>query len=224
MGISIVIPALDESDALPALLGDLQGLRHAGAELIVCDGGSTDGTPGLARPLCDRVIAAPSGRALQLNAGAAAARGDPLVFLHADSRIPEPAAALLGALGSDEGWGFFPVRLDGASWLLPVVAASMGLRSRLSGIGTGDQGLFVSRRLFDAVGGFPSQPLMEDIEMCKRLRVQAWPRVPGVSIRGSGRRWDRDGALRTILLMWRLRLQYALGADPVKLAQEYRGA
>ena len=223
MGISIVIPALDEVGVLPALLHDLQGLRAAGAELVVCDGGSTDGTRDLAQQLCDRLVVGPPGRALQLNAGAAAARGDPLVFLHADSRVPGPAAALLGALCADDGWGFFPVRLDGESRLLPVVAAAMNLRSRLSGIGTGDQGLIVSRRLFDAVGGFPLQPLMEDIELCRRLRARRWPDVAASAIRSSGRRWDREGALRTILLMWRLRLRYFLGADPARLAREYHG-
>jgi rSAM/selenodomain-associated transferase 2 len=221
--LSIVVPALEEAAVLPALLGDLQALRAQGAELIVCDAGSRDGTAQVAAPLCDRVLQAPRGRAVQMNAGAGAARGDPLLFLHADTRLAPPCLAAIAALQPGQGWGFFPVRLRGRSLLLPLVAWSMNLRSRLSGIGTGDQGLFVSRALFEAVGGFPEQPLMEDVEICTRLGRREPPRVQSVPLESSGRRWDRHGALATILLMWRLRLQYALGADPAALARVYHG-
>jgi len=176
MKLSIVIPALDEEAALPLLLGDLQPLRARGAEIIVVDGGSRDGTMAAAFALADSVLAAPRGRALQLNAGASRARGDLLLFLHADSRAGADTVAAIAALADAPGrWGFFGVRLRGRSKWLGVVARCMGWRSRLGGIATGDQGLFVPRALFAAVGGYPAQPLMEDIEICRRLRRRAAP-------------------------------------------------
>lgn len=224
MRLSIVIPALDEERALPLLLGDLQPLRARGAEIIVADGGSSDGTVAAAGALADVVLATPRGRALQLNAGAARARGELLLFLHADSRVPPECAAAIAALAAaPPRWGFFRVRLQGASKWLGVVARCMGWRSRLSGIATGDQGLFVPRALFAAVGGYPAQPLMEDIEICRRLRRRGAPLAHPALIESSGRRWDRHGALATILLMWRLRLRYFLGADPAALHEAYYG-
>ncbi len=176
MRLSIVIPALDEESALPLLLGDLQPLRARGAEIIVADGGSRDGTVAAAATLADIVLQAPRGRALQLNAGAARARGELLLFLHADSRVPPACVAAIAALAdAPSHWGFFRVRLRGASRWLGVVARCMNWRSRLSGIATGDQGLFVPRALFTAVGGYPAQPLMEDIEICRRLRRRGAP-------------------------------------------------
>lgn len=224
MRLSIVIPALDEESALPLLLGDLQPLRASGAEIIVADGGSSDGTVTVAGALADRVLQAPRGRALQLNAGAERARGELLLFLHADSRVPPAGVAAIAELAdAPSRWGFFCVRLRGASRWLGVVARCMGWRSRLSGIATGDQGLFVPRALFTAVGGYPAQPLMEDIEICRRLRRHGAPLAHPATIESSGRRWDRDGALVTILLMWRLRLRYFLGADPAALSEAYYG-
>jgi rSAM/selenodomain-associated transferase 2 len=224
MCLSIVIPALDEESALPLLLGDLQPLRARGAQIIVADGGSSDGTVAAAGALADIVLQAPRGRALQLNAGAARARGELLLFLHADSRVPPASVAALAALAdAPSRWGFFRVRLRGASRWLGVVARCMDWRSRLSGIATGDQGLFVPRALFAAVGGYPAQPLMEDIEICRRLRRRGAPLAHPATIESSGRRWDRDGALGTILLMWRLRLRYFLGADPAALHEAYYG-
>jgi rSAM/selenodomain-associated transferase 2 len=219
--LSIVIPALDEAAALPLLLADLQPLRAAGHELIVVDGGSSDRTVELALPLSDRVVSSARGRAAQMNTGAAQSSGSILVFLHADTRIDTRAREALEQLDSGDGWGFFRVCLRGRSKMLPLVAWLMAVRSRWSGIATGDQGLFVSRALFDAVGGFPPQPLMEDIEICRRLRARATPRALPLAIESSGRRWDRDGAIRTILLMWWLRLRYFLGADPRALARVY---
>jgi rSAM/selenodomain-associated transferase 2 len=221
--LSVIVPTLDEASVLPALLADLQPLRAGGAELIVCDGGSGDGTAEIAAPIADRVVLAPRGRAAQLNAGARIARGDLLVFLHADTRVSAPCVQALAALSPALGWGFFGLRLRGRSRLLPLVAALMRVRSRLTAIGTGDQGLFVSRALFEAVGGYPQQALMEDIEICRRLRRHAPPFLPAPLLESSGRRWDRDGALRTILLMWSLRLRYFLGADPAALARAYHG-
>ena len=147
-----------------------------------------------------------------------------LLFLHADSRVPPPGVAAIAALAdAAPRWGFFRVRLRGASRWLGVVARSMAWRSRLSGIASGDQGLFVPRALFAAVGGYPAQPLMEDIEICLRLRRHGAPLAHPAFIESSGRRWDRDGALATILLMWRLRLCYFLGADPAALHEDYYG-
>ena len=222
MRLGIVIPARDEAETLPLLLADLQCLRAPDVEIIVVDGGSRDATLARAEGLADQLLTSEAGRARQLAAGAACTNAATLVFLHADTRVSPAAARAIAALGaSDGGWGFFRVRLCGNSWLLPVVACCMWWRSRISGIATGDQGLFVSRELFAAVGGYPAQPLMEDIEICRRLGAVMPGRAIDIELQGSGRRWDRDGALRTIVLMWWLRLRYFLGASPAALHRRY---
>lgn len=222
--LSIVVPALDEARGIGRTLAVLQPLRAAGAaEVIVVDGGSRDGTPARCAGLADRVLAAPRGRARQMNAGAAAARGAVLLFLHADTLLPPRAAALVGgALAGGAAWGRFDVRIDGRGALLAVVAALINLRSRCSGIATGDQAIFVARAAFDAVGGFPDQPLMEDIELSRRLRRIGRPACLRARVLTSGRRWQRHGAWRTIGLMWWLRLRYWLGTPPDALARAYR--
>jgi len=221
--LSVVIPTLDEQQRIAALLGDLAVLRAAGHELIIADGGSSDATVEIAGPLVDRVIVSHRGRALQMNAGANSATGDVLWFLHADSRVPAGAAdELLAAIDGGHHWGRFDVRLSGSRWLLRMVEAMMNLRSCISGICTGDQGIFVERTLFDRIGGFPPIPLMEDIALSKRLRRFAHPACPRrPRLLTSSRRWERFGILRTILLMWRLRLAYALGTEPAELARRY---
>jgi rSAM/selenodomain-associated transferase 2 len=222
--ISVIMPALNEAAALPATLAPLQPLRRAGRiEVVVVDGGSTDGTPRLAAPLADRVLAAPRGRALQMNAGAASARAPVLLFLHADTALPERwVEAVGGALAAGARWGRFDVEIVGEPLALRVVAALMNLRSRVSGIATGDQGIFVERALFVEAGGFPEIPLMEDVALSKALKRRAGrPACLRARVRTSGRRWERRGPLRTIALMWRLRLLYALGADPRRLARSY---
>lgn len=221
--LSVVVPALDEAHGIAATLDALAPLRAAGHEVIVADGGSRDATVALATPRADRVIAAPRGRAAQMNAGAAVATGDVLLFLHADSRLPgDAAAAIDGAIRSGRRWGRFDVAIDGRSRMLPIVAAAMNLRSRLTGIATGDQGIFVERRLFADVGGYPPMPLMEDLALSRTLGRRAGrPACLASRVRTSGRRWDRDGAWRTILLMWRLRAAWALGTDPAQLAKAY---
>jgi rSAM/selenodomain-associated transferase 2 len=220
--ISIVVPVLDEAVRIVAALSTLQPLRAAGAEVIVVDGGSGDDTVARATPLADRVIAAPRGRASQMNAGAAIARGKVLLFLHADTTLPDDALARVGeALRSGAEWGRFDVRIAGASLWLPVVAALMNRRSRLTGIATGDQAMFATRVAFDAIGGFADLPLMEDIELSKRLRKRSRPACLAARVTTSGRRWERHGVWRTILTMWWLRLRYCLGADPDQLAREY---
>ncbi len=220
---SIIVPVLDEGRAIEAALGALQPLRAAGHEVLVVDGGSADETARLASPLADRVLASQRGRALQMNAGAAASRGDVLLFLHADTRLPEAALeAIEAALGrGDRAWGRFDVCIDGRAALLPWVAALMNARSRATGIATGDQAMFVTRAAFAAVGGFPAIPLMEDVALSRALKRISPPACLRARVTTSGRRWERDGTLRTILLMWRLRLAYALGADPRRLARRY---
>lgn len=222
--LSIVVPVLDEAAGIVRTLTALAPLRARGAEVLVVDGGSRDGTQALAVPLCDRVIAAPRGRARQLNAGAAAARASVLLFLHADTLLPEGAdARLLGALADGARWGRFDVRIEGRAPMLKVVAALMNLRSRLTGIATGDQAIFVERTLFDAIGGFPDQPLMEDIEWSRRLRARGEaPACLRARVLTSGRRWETRGVWRTIVLMWRLRWRYWRGESPEALARAYR--
>ena len=220
--VSIVVPVLDEAADIVAALTALQPLRAAGAEVIVVDGGSSDDTVAFATPLADKVIPAPRGRGSQMNAGAALARGEVLLFLHADTHLPEGALTLVaGALRAGCVWGRFDVRIEGASLWLPVIAALMNRRSRVTGIATGDQAMFVTRQAFDAVGGFPDLPLMEDIELSKRLLKLSRPACIAAQVTTSGRRWERHGFWRTVLRMWWLRLRYFLGADPAQLAREY---
>ena len=224
--LSIIVPVLNEAALVAPDLQRLAPLRARGCEIVVADGGSRDGTRELARPHADVVIEAPPGRAAQLNAGAAAAHGDVFLFLHVDSRLPADADLLvLGALQrSGRAWGRFDIEIDGRHPLLPLVARLMNLRSRLSGICTGDQGLFVTAGTFRACGGFPPIALMEDIAISRILKSSSRPLCLKQRIATSGRRWERHGALRTILLMWRLRLAYFCGADPRHLAGLYDAA
>lgn len=220
--LSIVLPALNEAAGIVAALQALEPLRRAGAEVVVVDGGSTDRSAELAGPLADQVLEAPRGRASQMNAGAAAARGGVLLFLHADTRLPEGAERLIAqAVAGGQRWGRFDVRIEGRSAWLPLVAAMMNRRSRLTGIATGDQAMFVSRAAFAAAGGFPDIPLMEDIELSRRLLRTGRPACLAARVTTSGRRWEAQGVWRTILRMWWLRLRFFLGADPRRLAVEY---
>jgi rSAM/selenodomain-associated transferase 2 len=221
--LSIIVPVLDEGEGIAHMLDGLADLRALGVEVIVVDGGSRDATIQRARLRADGVISAPRGRALQMNAGAARASGDVLLFLHADTRLPADAdhVVLNGLERSGRAWGRFDVRIEGGHPLLPVVAWFMGMRSRITGIATGDQAIFVRRNAFHAAGGFPAIPLMEDIALCKRLRRVSWPLCLRERVVTSGRRWEKNGVLLTILLMWRLRLAFFLGADPKGLAHRY---
>jgi len=214
---------LDEAARIGEALRALAPFRARGAEVIVADGGSVDATVEIARPLADRVITAPRGRSAQMNAGAAVANGDVLLFLHADTMLP-PEADLLVAEGLREGtwqWGRFDVQLDGRSPLLPVVAGLMNWRSLATGIATGDQAMFVTRAAFQAAGGFPDIALMEDVALSKRLKRVSRPLSLTARVIVSGRRFDERGAVRMVLLMWRLRLAYFFGADPAALARRY---
>ncbi len=221
MRLSIVVPALNEAAGIAAALAPLQALRRDGHEVIVVDGGSDDDTAALAAPLADHVLASRRGRAPQMNAGANRAKGDALLFLHADTRLPTAAPALVASALQHRAWGRFDVRIDGRSPWLPVVGAMMNLRSRLSGIATGDQAMFATRAAFAAAGGFPEQPLMEDIELSKRLRRIGRPACLHAKVATSGRRWDTHGAWRTILLMWRLRFDYWRGVPASRLVGRY---
>ena len=219
--ISIVVPALDEAGGIEACLAPLQALRARGAEVIVVDGGSRDATRALAAPLADLVLESPRGRARQMNAGAARARGDVLAFVHADTLLPEGADHAIEAATQRAPWGRFDVAIAGAGPLLAIVAAAMNARSRASGIATGDQAIFARRAAFRAAGGYPDIPLMEDVALSKRLKRIAPPACLRQRAVTSGRRWEKHGTLRTIVLMWRLRAAYALGADPRRLARRY---
>ncbi|HEX9938438.1 MAG TPA: TIGR04283 family arsenosugar biosynthesis glycosyltransferase [Longimicrobium sp.] len=222
--LSIIIPVLNEAAGIVDTLAALQPLRARGCEVIVADGGSTDGSPGLARPLADRVVASDRGRARQQNAGAAEATGDVLLFLHADTRLPADAdrRVIDGLRACGRGWGRFDVRLTGRHPMLRVIERMIGARSRLSGIATGDQGIFVRREWFARAGGFPGIPLMEDVALSKVLKRLGPPLCLRETVTTSSRRWEERGVWRTMALMWRLRLEFWLGADPARLAERYQ--
>lgn len=221
--LSIVVPVLNEELTISEALGQLVSLREQGAEVIVIDGGSADATIERARNLADLVLSAPRGRASQMNAGAHSSRGAALLFLHADTTLPQDADRPLRSFLEDpeQIWGRFDVRISGKHWLLPIVARMMNLRSRLTRVATGDQGIFVRRAAFEAVGGFPDLPLMEDIELSRRLKRLARPLCLRMTVTTSGRRWEKHGVIRTIILMWRLRFAYLRGADPKELARRF---
>ena len=223
MLLSIIVPVLDEERGIADALAVLQPLRAAGHEVIVVDGGSRDRTLALATPLTDRALCAPRGRASQMNAGAALAHHDTLLFLHADTRLPADAIdAIARALHDGYRWGRFDVAIEGASRLLPLVSAMMNLRSRMTGIATGDQAIFTCRDVFEATGGFPAIPLMEDVALSKTLkRVAGRPACMRERVVTSGRRFDASGASRTIGAMSRLRFDYWRGVDSAVLAKRY---
>jgi rSAM/selenodomain-associated transferase 2 len=216
---------LNEAAGIVVFLEALQPMRERGVELILADGGSSDDTVAAASPLVDRVLSSPRGRALQMNSGAALAGGDVLLFLHADARLPDGAERLIldGLRESGRRWGRFDVRLSGAASMLRVVEWMMNRRSRLTGIATGDQGLFVERGLFEKAGGYPAIALMEDVALSATLKRHGRPLCLAQSVIASSRRWEKHGIWRTIALMWRLRLAYFLGAEPARLAEIYYG-
>ena len=222
--ISIVVPALDEAKGIGATLEALQGMRARGHEVIVVDGGSSDRTAEIAGPLSDRVIHAPRGRARQQNAGAAQAEGGVLLFLHADTVLPADADRIVleGLARSGRGWGRFDLRLSGSGAALRTLEWTINLRSCLGGIATGDQAIFARREWFATAGGFPDIPLMEDVALSTALRQRGRPLCLRARAVTSSRRWEARGLLRTVLLMWCLRLAYALGADSSRLAERYR--
>ena len=220
--ISIIIPALNESAGIGAMLQSLQIQRREGHEVIVVDGGSRDETARLAAPLSDRVIESVPGRARQMNAGARQAANDVLLFLHADTRLPATASGDINAmLAAGHAWGRFDVRIVPEDGVLRIVASMMNLRSRLTGIATGDQAIFVQRELFTKVGGYPDTPLMEDLLLSDRLKQYGPPGCIRARVTTSARRWQQHGRVKTILKMWCLRLAFRLGVSPARLARFY---
>ncbi len=221
--ISIVVPVRNEAKIIREQLQRLQKFREEGHELILVDGGSTDGTLQMAAGLADCYETSAAGRSRQMNRGAARAEGEILLFLHADTELPIDAVEqLLGALElQNRRWGWFDVRLSGSRLALRVVATFMNHRARLTSVCTGDQALFVEKALFLQHGGFPDISLMEDIAISKILRRIGKPARPQTPVTASSRRWEQQGLVSTILLMWKLRLLYFLGVEPSRLALMY---
>ena len=224
MRLSIIVPMLNEAEQLPELFAHLLPYLRAGSEIIFVDGGSADGSATLPEVAGFIVLCTARGRANQMNAGASQASGDVLLFLHADTRLPQDATHHIElALANEEPcWGRFDVCITGRSIMLRVVSCLMNWRSRLTGIATGDQAIFVRRGVFEHLRGFPDQPLMEDVELSKRLLAFTRPACITHCVTTSGRRWEARGVWRTILLMWRLRWAYWRGTDGDELARLYR--
>ena len=222
--LSVVMPVLNEAAGIQAALQALAPLAARGVQIVVADGGSADGTVALAQAGAAQLVHAPRGRALQMNAGAQQATGEVLLFLHADTQLPPHADSLIeqALAAGPQVWGRFDVRIDGRPKLLRVIAACMNLRSRWTGIATGDQAMFMTRAAFDAVGGFAAQPLMEDIAMSVRLLKLSRPACLRARAVTSGRRWETRGVWSTLVLMWRLRFAYWRGAAPERLAKLYQ--
>lgn len=223
MKISIILPVLNEEKNLSISLSRLQPFRQAGHEVIVVDGGSADNSLMLAHEGADAVIVSKAGRALQMNSGASVASGDVLLFLHADTVLPENALYVILSLGqTDNFWGHFDVRLSSNKKIYRLIEYLINLRSRLTSIATGDQAIFIERALFNNVGGFPEIALMEDIAFSRRLRKISRPVCLKQKVITSSRRWENKGVIATVLLMWKLRLYYFFGVSPERLSQLYR--
>lgn len=223
MRISIVIPVINEEIAIRHNLPNLQWARKQGHEIIVVDGGSLDESIREASSFADKVVSSPQGRAKQMNVGAQAATGDVYLFLHVDTLLPDNGlSAICDHLNSGRyRWGRFDVRLSGSHPLLRIIERMMNWRSRVSSIATGDQAIFITRELFEKINGFSNIPLMEDIDISRRLKRHSRPLCLKQSVTTSSRRWEIRGIWRTVWLMWRLRWAYWLGADPAHLAQRY---
>jgi rSAM/selenodomain-associated transferase 2 len=224
MKLSIILPVLNEAEQLPHALECLGPVKERGVEVIIVDGGSEDGTLAMAASAGARLVNSPKGRARQMNAGAQLASGDVLLFLHVDTVLPEHAERLIEAAlcSGRRVWGRFDVDIRGRPRMLRVIAALMNWRSRMTGIATGDQAIFVARSVFESVGGFPDQPLMEDVELCKLLRALSLPACVRARAVTSGRRWESRGVWRTIGLMWRLRWAYWRGVPASVLVNLYK--
>jgi rSAM/selenodomain-associated transferase 2 len=220
--ISIIVPILNEEAQMPELLAHLQELQREHCEVILVDGGSQDQTAKIAVAYGFTVLVSGRGRAVQMNFGAAHAHADSLLFLHADTRLPKNAIKQITAALEKNQWGRFDVQISGSARMFSVISWFMNHRSRLTGIATGDQAIFIRRGVFDYIQGFPKQALMEDIELSKRLKRVAKPACIEDKVLTSGRRWQDRGIWRTILLMWRLRLAYWRGVSPDLLVEKYR--
>jgi len=219
---SIIIPTLNEAESIQDFLMPLQALREQ-CEIIISDANSCDKTQELSQPLIDQFLLSPKGRATQMNAGAKTASTELLIFLHADTYLPAGALALIQQ-GLDQGavWGRFDIQLIGQHQMLKLVAQMMNWRSRLSGIATGDQVIFMTRQTFLQVGGYAEIALMEDIDISQRLNKLSRPYCIKARVRSSARRWESSGVWRTIALMWSIRIRYYIGQSPNELAELYR--
>ena len=221
MTISVIIPVLDEEPRIGDAIRSVAALQPH--EIVVVDGGSHDATVPVASRHACRVVTAPRGRAVQMNAGAAGATGDILLFLHADTRLPTTAGRDVTAALADAGTvgGRFDVRLDHPDPVYRLIGILMNARSRLTGIATGDQAIFVRRRVFETMGGYAPIPLMEDVEFSRRLKRRGRIACLHAQVITSARRWEREGPWRTIVRMWWLRARFAAGVDPHRLARSY---
>jgi len=222
MFVSIIIPVLNEENSIKECLQQLQLYRKQGHEVIVVDGGSVDKTTSISKALVDKVITSESGRALQMNAGAAHSENDILWFLHADTLISDKAIEKIQQVLNENDWGRFNVKLSGSHILFRLIEKMMNIRSCLTGIATGDQGIFVKKHVFNAVNGYQNIPLMEDVEISKKLKLISRPICINKILTTSSRRWEEKGILSTVLLMWRLRFLYWVGVSANKLATQYR--
>jgi rSAM/selenodomain-associated transferase 2 len=219
---TIVIPTLNEGVEIRDCLMQLQGLRTRGFEVVVVDGGSVDRTTQLVEGLCDQFISARRGRAVQMNVGARRARGEMVFFLHVDTRLPENLSEIITSIETDTFyWGRFDVRLSGRRWLFRVIEAMVNIRSRLTGIATGDQVIFMTRKIYLAVDGFPEIALMEDVAMSRRLKNISPPLCLRQKVTTSSRRWEKNGTMVIIIKMWCLRFAYFIGVNPEKIAARY---
>ena len=222
MFISIIIPVLNEKQSIKALLQQLQIYRQQGHEVIVVDGGSHDETVSVSKALADKVISSESGRANQMNKGFAESENEVLWFLHADTSIPENVIEIIQECLIKNDWGRFNIKLSGSHFLFRVIEKMINIRSCFSGIATGDQGIFVKRKIFESVGGYSEVPLMEDVALSKKLKNISQPACIKVTLTTSSRRWEKNGIIKTILLMWYLRFLYWIGVTPDRLAKLYR--
>lgn len=223
MSLSIIIPAVNEAENLGRLLHELTSGDAHNVEIIVVDGGSSDNTRQIASQYTDKIITSVRGRAKQMNAGALVASGNIFWFLHADSQLSNDLLSdMMLQSKHKKVWGFFTIRLSGQNVIFRIIEFMMNQRSCITGIATGDQGIFISKDLFLTLGGFREIPLMEDIAITKQLKKKQRPLcIKHHRLTTSSRRWEEQGILRTVLLMWRLRLAYFLGADPEQLVKQY---
>ena len=222
MLISIIIPTLNEEEAIQKLLQQLQAYRQQGHEVIVVDGGSSDETVSISKSLADNIISSEAGRALQMNNGATQSKNKILWFLHADTSLPANVIEVIQKSLTKNNWGRFNIKLSGSNFLFRIIEKMINLRSCISGIATGDQGIFVKRELFESIGGFSEIPLMEDVELSRKIKKISKPICIKETLTTSSRRWEKKGILQTILLMWRLRFLYWIGVSPDKLSKLYR--
>lgn len=215
--VSIIVPLLNEKVVVPSLLQQLATLDAE--QIIIVDGGSTDNTRELVGAAGYQVFQSAAGRARQMNAGAQQATQSMLLFLHADTILPNNYKS---ELAKAKVWGRFDVQFSSSLKVMKMVAFFINLRSRISGVATGDQAIFIDRDAFNAIGGFPDFPIMEDVALCKRLRHMHRPFSSRARVTTSARRWEQHGVASTIVKMWLYRLAYFFGVSPLTLKRGYR--